>query len=104
MEGILKVSTEQLRSSASELSSQGQQISALTSEMTNIITGLGSVWEGVASQSYIQKFRGLDDDIQRMNRMIQEHVTDLNDMAQAYDEAERQASDLTNTLSSDVLM
>lgn len=104
MEGILKVSPEQLRSTASEFSSQGQQISSCTSEMMNIVTGLSSAWEGAASQAYVNKFRALDDDIQRLNRMIQEHVQDLNDMAQAYEQAEQQATDAASTLTSDVIV
>lgn len=104
MEGIIKVSTEQLRNTASEFGTQGQQINSLTAEMMNIVTGLSSAWEGGAAQAYTQKFRGLEDDINRLNRMIQEHVTDLNDMAQAYDNAENEATNLTGALSSDVLM
>ena len=104
MNGVINVSTEQLRSTASEFSTLGQQVASLTSEMTNTVTGLSSAWEGEAGQAYINKFKGLDDDIQKMNRMIQEHVTDLNDMAQAYDEANSANVDLIGNLSSDVIV
>ena len=104
MNGVINVSTEQLRSTASEFSTLGQQVASLTSEMTNTDTGLSSAWEGEAAQAYINKFKGLDDDIQKMNRMIQEHVTDLNDMAQAYDEANSANVDLIGNLSSDVIV
>nr|WP_300167676.1 WXG100 family type VII secretion target [uncultured Flavonifractor sp.] len=104
MDGIIKVSTEQLRSTSSEFSTLGQRVSSLTSEMTNLITGLSSDYEGEAAQAYINKFRGLDDDIQKINRMIQEHVTDLNDMAQRYDEAENKSVSDAGTLSSDVIV
>ena len=104
MEGIIKVSTEQLRSTASEFSTLGQQVSSLTSEMTNTVTSLASGWEGDAAQAYINKSRGLEDDIQKMNNMIQEHVNDLNDMAQRYDDANTAAVDLAGTLSSDVIV
>ena len=104
MNGVINVSTEQLRSTASEFSTLGQQVASLTSEMTNTVTGLSSAWEGEAAQAYINKFKGLDDDIQKMNRMIQEHVTDLNDMAQAYDEANSANVDLIGNLSSDEIV
>lgn len=104
MDGIIKVSTEQLRSTSSEFSTLGQRVSSLTSDMTNLITGLSSGYEGEAAQAYINKFRGLDDDIQKINRMIQEHVTDLNDMAQRYDEAENKSVSDAGTLSSDVIV
>ena len=63
MNGVINVSTEQLRSTASEFSTLGQQVASLTSEMTNTVTGLSSAWEGEAAQAYINKFKGLDDDI-----------------------------------------
>ena len=104
MNGVINVSTEQLRSTASEFSTLGQQVASLTSEMTNTVTGLSSGWDGDAAQGFIEKFLGLEDDIQKMNRMIQEHVTDLNDMAQAYDEANSANVDLIGNLSSDVIV
>lgn len=104
MDGIIKVSTDQLRSTASEFGTLGQKVSSLTSEMTNVVTGLASGYEGEAAQAYINKFRGLEDDIQKINRMIQEHVTDLNDMAQRYDEAEKSSVSQAGSLSSDVIV
>ena len=103
MDGIIKVSTEQLRSTASEFSSLGQQVASLTSEMTNTVTGLSSAWEGEAAQAYINKFKGLDDDIQKMNRMIQEHVTDLNDMATGYEKTHTALTQENAALKSDYI-
>lgn len=104
MEGIIKVSTEQLRNTANEFSGLGQQVSSLTSEMVSLVAGLSSGYEGEAAQAYINKFRGLEDDIQKINRMIQEHVTDLNDMAQRYDQAEQSNVSDAGNLSSDVIV
>ena len=104
MEGIIKVSTEQLRNTANEFSGLGQQVSSLTSEMVSLVAGLSSGYEGEAAQAYINKFRGLEDDIQKINRMIQEHVTDLNDMAQRYDQAEQNNVSDAGNLCSDVIV
>ena len=104
MEGIIKVSTEQLRNTANEFSGLGQQVSSLTSEMVSLVAGLSSGYEGETAQAYINKFRGLEDDIQKINRMIQEHVTDLNDMAQRYDQAEQNNVSDAGNLSSDVIV
>ena len=104
MECIIKVSTEQLRNTANEFSGLGQQVSSLTSEMVSLVAGLSSGYEGEAAQAYINKFRGLEDDIQKINRMIQEHVTDLNDMAQRYDQAEQNNVSDAGNLSSDVIV
>lgn len=103
MEGILKVTPEQLISTASEFSASGTHVSTLTSEMVNKVTALTNVWEGDAATTYITRFKGLEDDIQLMIRMIQEHATDLEAMAQAYQHAETQNMDEFSALSSDVI-
>lgn len=104
MEGNIKVSPQLLTSTASEFSSQGAAISNLTSEMMNLITGLSAVWEGDAASAYITKFRGLEDDIQKMVRMVQEHSTDLEEMARIYTDADTQNMEEANGLSSDVII
>lgn len=88
MEGILRVTPEQLESAAAEFSSKGSAISNLTRNMTQMVESLSAVWEGEAATAYIGKFRQLDDDIQKMNRMVQEHVNDLQMMAKTYRDAE----------------
>lgn len=104
MDGIIKVSPQLLTSTASEFSNQGAAISNLTGEMMNLITGLTSVWEGDAASAYITKFRGLEDDIQKMIRMVQEHSTDLEEMARIYAEADSMNMEEANGLSSDVIV
>ncbi|WP_418752142.1 WXG100 family type VII secretion target [Frisingicoccus sp.] len=104
MEGIIKVSPQLLTSTASELSNQGATVSSLTTEMMTTITGLASAWEGDAANAYINKFKGLEDDIQKMVRMIQEHSTDLEEMARIYSEADAASVDEANSLSSDVIV
>lgn len=104
MEGIIKVSPQLLTGTASEFSSQGAAVNSLTGEMMSLITGLSSVWEGDAASAYITKFKGLEDDIQRMIRMIQEHSTDLEEMAQIYTSADVENMEEANALSSDVII
>lgn len=104
MEGIIKVSPQLLTSTASEFSSQGSAVSSLTGEMMNLVTGMTSVWEGDAANAYITKFRALEDDIQKMIRMIQEHSTDLEEMARIYGDADTQNMEDANSLSADVII
>lgn len=103
MEGILKVTPEKLNEGASNFSNSGKTVSSLTSEMMNTVKNLSNVWEGEASAAYVNKFSQLQDDIDRMNRMIQEHVTDLNDMATAYKEAESANTQESSGLLGDVI-
>lgn len=103
MEGTLKVTPEKLKSTAREFQSDGDKISNLTTEMMELVTGLNSIWEGGASSAYITKFKGLQDDIQKMINMVKEHVNDLNDMADNYLKIEKENEEAANSLSSDVI-
>ncbi len=104
MEGIIKVNSEQLAQTAAEFGSKAGVVGNLTSEMTNMVTSLASSWEGEASNAYVAKFRGLDNDIQMLIKMVQEHSTDLEEMARLYQEAENQNMEEISSLSSDVIV
>lgn len=104
MEGTLRVTPEQLESAANEFSSKGTVVGNLTGEMTRLVEGLASVWEGEAATAYTTKFRQLDDDIQKIVRMIQEHSTDLNEMARVYRDAETANQDEIAGLAGDVIV
>lgn len=104
MEGIIKVTPEMLLNTSSELSSEGSQIGTLTSEMMDLINSLPGTWIGEAGAAYVSKFNGLQDDIQRILNMINEHVEDLSTMAQTYITTEGQIAEMAQSLSSDVIV
>lgn len=103
MTGTIKVSPEKLMQASAEFSSEGSNIAALTSEMVNIASSLASVWEGDASTAYIAKFKSLESDIQVMNRMIQEHTNDLQQMAELYVSAETANIEDASALASGII-
>lgn len=51
---------------------------------------------------YNKKYK-VSDDIMKMKSMIQEHVTDLNEMAAKYREAENANQDVAASLAGDVI-
>lgn len=104
MEGILKVTPEQLINTASDFSGKASTIGNLTSEMTSKVSALANAWEGQAATMYINKFNSLQDDIQKMVAMVQEHASDLNEMAEVYRNAEAQNTSDFESLSSDVIV
>lgn len=104
MEGILKVSPEQLISTAGDFSSRASNISSLTGEMISKVNALANAWEGEAATAYMTKFNGLQDDIEKIVSMVQEHAKDLNDMAAQYRNAESQNASDFESLSSDVIV
>lgn len=103
--GIIKVSPEKLQATASSFEGTGSTVNNLTQQMTSIVTGLsGQVWSGEAATAYVTKFTGLQDDMDRIYKMIKEHSEDLIEMAQQYISAETANTDLANSLSSDVIV
>ncbi len=105
MNGTLKVSTAKLTSTASSFNSAGNQVKNLTTQMTSIVKSLsGQVWSGEAANAYTRKFNGLQDDINKMIKMINEHVTDLQEMAREYEAAENTNISAASSLSSDVIV
>lgn len=103
MEGYLKVTPEQLIEAAGAFESAGQTISSLTSQMMAIVNDLKSVWQGEAQEQYSTKFTGLQDDIEKINRMIKEHVNDLNQMARVYQSAEDAGVEESKALLDDIV-
>ncbi len=103
--GILRVSPEKLQSTASSFEGSASSVQNLTQQMTSIVTSLsGRVWSGDAATAYVNKFNGLQDDMNRIYKMIKEHSDDLIQMAQQYSSAESSNANLANSLSSDVIV
>lgn len=104
MTGTLKVDTAKLTSTASSFSSTAGTIRTLTNSMTDTVNQLtGTVWSGDAQQKYTAQFKGLQDDINRMINMINEHVDDLQQMASAYETAETNNVETASGLLNDVI-
>lgn len=103
MTGTIRVAPDRLIQASQEFSTQGNTIQSLTAEMVNRITALSSAWEGDASIAYINKFKSLESDIQIMNRMIQEHVADLQQMAELYISAENANVEDASALASGII-
>ena len=100
----IKVSTQVLRSTANEFKTIGAQIKNLTAEMTSEVNSFtGEVWQGDAATKYKSKIKKLDDDIALMIKMINEHVSDLNDMAAAYEKAEQANETAASSLATDII-
>ena len=104
-QGILRVSPEKLQATASSFESTGATIQNLTQQMTSIATGLsGQIWSGEAATAYVNKFNGLQDDMDRIYKMVKEHAADLQTVAQEFTSTESANAELANSLSSDVIV
>ena len=105
MEGKLRVTPERLIQSAEVFGNKATGIASVTTEMTNLVTGLAtSSWQGEAATTFIGRFRQLDDDIQKLIGMVNEHSKDLAEMAGNYKAAESQNEDTASSLDIDVIL
>lgn len=103
MEGILKVTPEKLLQASGDFSALGNQMKNLTGEMLSLIRGLSGGWLGEASVAYGNKFDSLQPDMEKLYRMVQEHVQDLQEMARQYKAAESGNTDKGSSLQSHVV-
>ncbi len=102
----LKVTPETLRNTASQFEAQGNTMKSFTDQMTNIISSQisGEVWSGEAATAYKSKFSGLQDDITKLHKMVQDHSKNLIEIATEYSTAESTNQQLAGSLSSDVIV
>lgn len=104
MEGILKVTPEKLIQTSGEFAGTGGQMKNLTGEMMSLVQGLKGVWQGEASAAYGSKFASLQNDMDKLCRMVQEHVNDLQEMAAHYQRAELGNADQSGGLHTNVVV
>lgn len=104
LNGILKVTPATLTNYANTFNNSASQVQKQTNQMLSTVDTLCSRWKGDASIAYRRKFNTLRDDMQRMFKMIQEHSTDLQQMAKNYEQAEANNVGNINTLREDVIV
>ena len=70
----------------------------------SLVQGLKGVWQGEASAAYGSKFASLQTDMDKLCRMVQEHVNDLQEMAAHYQMAELGNADQSGSLHNNVVV
>ena len=98
MEGTLLVTPAELKNTASTFQGKAGEVKTLHDEMISKVNALSGSWTGEASQAYKSKFSSLQASMDKVNRMIMEHVNDLNTMADEYEAAETAAMNAANDL------
>ena len=103
IEGTLLVTPEALQQKSQTFRSMALQVKALHDDMINRVNATASGWEGNAADAYRAKFAALQSAMDTINRMIMEHSTDLEQMAQTYMDAENQNASLVDSLPASTL-
>lgn len=103
IEGTLLVTPQTLQQKANTFSSLAVQVKALHDDMIQRVNATASAWEGPAADAYRVKFAALQNAMDTINRMIMEHSTDLEQMAEVYMDAETQATNTVDSLPASTL-
>lgn len=104
MEGKIKVTTGELTSAATSFGKRATNMNSLATDMFTTVTNLTKqIWTGSAAEAYNKKFSGLSKDVDKLTKMINEHVSDLNEMASIYEKAEQEAEKKISALKSTVI-
>lgn len=98
MESKLIVAPEVLRSTATSFSGKAGDVQSILDEMLRLAAALSNVWEGEAGELYRAKFAKLNNAKETSLKMMNEHVQDLNDMADQYTTAETTAKNVINDM------
>ena len=104
MNGTLRVTPEKMITTANSFSQSASTVQNLTSNMLSTVDSLSSSWAGEAATAYNTKAHNLQDSINKMVRMINEHSTDLQAMAQVFQDAERAGQATAAALKTDVIV
>ena len=103
MEGTLLVTPAELKNTASTFQGKAGEVKSLHDEMIAKVNALSGSWTGEASEAYKSKFSALQTSMDKINRMIMEHVNDLNAMADNYESTETSAANIANELPASTL-
>ena len=101
--GSLRVTPEKLISTSTQFGDSNTQVSNLTKQMMDIVSQLNPTWAGEAATGYYNKLKGLQGDMQKLSRMIQEHSKDLAEMGKTFQQAEKDNVSTANALKTDTL-
>ncbi|MCI6652986.1 MAG: WXG100 family type VII secretion target [Ruminococcus sp.] len=103
MSATIKVTSQQLITTADEFGNQSKTVGTILMDMQGLTQQLTSIWTGEASTAFHNKMVGLHKDVQLLNRMIQEHVKDLKEIANEYVTVERNNNSTASNLASGIL-
>jgi WXG100 family type VII secretion target len=104
MANVIRVTPEELKSAAGRLDAKGTEVKTLTQSMTQTVNALtGRIWSGEAQNTYVSRFKGLEEDILQLSKLISDHVAHLNTIASEYQTTETRNQEQSASLSSKVI-
>jgi WXG100 family type VII secretion target len=104
MAGIqLKVSPEVLKQKAGEVSDEITNLTAGWRELSRTVRSSRTYWQGDASNLHWHAFQENKNEVEAILKRLRDHPKNLQIMAGVYDQAEREADQLSSGLPGDVI-
>lgn len=99
----LRTTPAQLKTQAGRLQTQGETIATYVEKMINLVDSIGATtWSGDAASAYKNQFDELNDDAKRMKELLVQTREKLDQIADAYQQAEDTNTSLAGSLPTDV--
>lgn len=93
------VTASQIRAKAAELRENNEQLKAQITQLNEREGALGTMWEGEAKNAFHTAFQRDKVQMDNFYNAIAQYVAALESIAQKYEEAERQNTEIANTRS-----
>lgn len=100
---VIKVDTEVLRTTASEISGLTKALQDDFDEMQNCVRQTNRYWIGAAGDQYRREFNAEKEEVSELLALLSKYPTDLLSMAGVYDNAEQKNVQRIDVLPSDTL-
>lgn len=103
MATTFKVEPGQLKNMSRAYDGSRQKCVSLATEIMHIADSLKGSWQSDAATTFYGKLQGIQGDIRDINKIINEHVQDLLEIAGVYDSTDSNVKAKASGLQSDVL-
>ena len=100
----IKVKTERLVEVSSSVSGQIRKTRSAFEAIEKMVQATGGYWDGKGHDAFLSAYRKKLSVINESLVRFQENVTDLQQIAGIYEEAERDAADKASTLPNDLII
>lgn len=94
----IKVTTEEVRAKAQEITAQKGMMEACMQDMASKVTQLGDYWKASSGETYIEKYQNVTRNIQKSLEVLQQHVNNLLQAADRYDDLENTQNQAVSAL------
>lgn len=97
---VLKVSPEDVKEKAQQISLQKSLMDSLMADMQNQVVKLQDYWKDDAGQNYAMKYQNVSKNVRGSLETLMKHVQNLNEVADKYTEVATEQSQKVQAMSS----